>query len=105
MVPSFCDQIAYVISCYFMFFRISSCYFVHVIPCYFMLFRDISCYFVHVSSCDFMLFHVISSYFMVFRVISCYFVFFHCFVTNAVPFRFQEELTVRIEPQKRDLQF
>ena len=54
---------------------------------------------------DFILFRVIiSCYFMLFRVISCYFELFHCFVTNAVPFRFQEELMVRIEPQKRDLQ-
>ncbi len=29
----------------------------------------------------------------------------HCFATNEVPFRFQEELMVRFEPQKRDLQF
>ena len=29
----------------------------------------------------------------------------HCFVTNEVPFRFHEELMVRFEPQKRDLQF
>ena len=29
----------------------------------------------------------------------------HCFITNEVPFRFQEELMVRFEPQKRDLQF
>jgi hypothetical protein len=28
----------------------------------------------------------------------------HCFVTNEVPFRFQEELMVRFEPQKRDPQ-
>ena len=28
----------------------------------------------------------------------------YCFVTNEVPFRFQEELMVRFEPQKRDLQ-
>ena len=28
----------------------------------------------------------------------------HCFVTNEVPFRFQEDLVVRFEPQKRDLQ-
>ena len=31
--------------------------------------------------------------------------FEHCFVTNEVPFRFQEKLMVRFEPQKRDLQF
>ena len=53
----------------------------------------------------FVLFHVISCYFMLFHVISCYFVLFHCFVTNAVASRFQEELMVRIEPQKRDLKF
>ena len=29
----------------------------------------------------------------------------HCFGTNEVTFRFQEELMVRFEPQKRDLQF
>ena len=29
----------------------------------------------------------------------------HCFVTNQMPFRFQEELMVRFESQKRDLQF
>ena len=29
----------------------------------------------------------------------------HCFGTNEVPFKFQEELMVRFEPQKRDLQF
>ena len=29
----------------------------------------------------------------------------HCFVTNEVPFKFQEELMVRFEPLKRNLQF
>ena len=29
----------------------------------------------------------------------------NCFGTNEVPFKFQEELMVRFEPQKRDLQF
>ena len=29
----------------------------------------------------------------------------HCFGTNEVPFMFQEELMVRLEPQKRYLQF
>ena len=29
----------------------------------------------------------------------------YCFVTNEVPFRFHEELMVRFEAQKRDLQF
>ena len=29
----------------------------------------------------------------------------HCFVTNEVPFRFQEELMVRFKQRKRDLQF
>ena len=28
----------------------------------------------------------------------------HCFGTNEVPFKFQEELMVRFEPPKRDLQ-
>ena len=29
----------------------------------------------------------------------------YSFITNEVPFRFQEELMVRLEQQKRDLQF
>ena len=29
----------------------------------------------------------------------------NCFGTNEVPFKFQEELMVRFQPQKRDLQF
>ena len=33
------------------------------------------------------------------------FIKLNCFATNEVPFGFQEELMVRLEPQKRDLQF
>ena len=38
-------------------------------------------------------------------VFLCTLIKLHCFGTNEVPFKFQEELMVRFEPQKRDLQF